>query len=44
MKPESKRQIYGVEIHRLSVKEKVPGTAVSKEGDVDFILGHETTY
>ena len=35
------KTVHEVEIHWLSSKEKVPGTAVSKEGDADSVLGQE---
>ena len=33
--------VDGVETHRLSGKEKVPGSAVSKEGDAVSLLGRK---
>ena len=33
-----------VETHQLYVKEKVPGTAVSKEDHADSLIGHERTH
>ena len=38
-----KKKVHGVETHWLSGKEKVPATAVCKEGHVDSVLGHERT-
>ena len=38
------KTVHGVEMHWLSDKEKVPGVAVSKEGHVDSLLGHEETH
>ena len=37
-----KKTIHRVETHRLPDREKVQGTAVSEEGHVDIILGHES--
>ena len=39
-----KKIIYGVETHRLSSKEKVPGAEVSKEGDADCLLEHKRNH
>ena len=36
--PESKKIFHGVETHLLSGKEKLPGTAASKEGHADIVL------
>ena len=38
----AEKTIHGVEAHRLTSKEKVPGTAVSK-WDADSLLGDEET-
>ena len=38
------KTVNGVETHWLSGKENVPGPAVSKEGDVDNVLGCERTH
>ena len=38
-----KKTIHKVETHRLSGKEKVLDTAVSKEGHAHSILGHKRT-
>ena len=38
------KTIHGVETHWLSRKEKVPGVALSKEGQADCPLEHERTH
>ena len=35
------KTVHEVETHWLSGKEKVPGVAISKEGDAISVLGHE---
>ena len=35
------KTVNGVEIHRLSGKEKIPGLVVSKEGYANNVLGDE---
>ena len=39
-----KETVDGVETHRLSGKERFPGTSVSKEGHADCLLAHERTH
>ena len=36
-----KKTVHGVEAHWLSSKEKVPGSAISKEGQADSFLDYE---
>ena len=38
------KTIQGVETHLFSGKEIVLGTADSKEGDAEIMIGHEMTY
>ena len=38
------KTVHGVETNWLSGKEKVPGTAVSKEDNTENLLGHERTH
>ena len=39
-----KKIVDGMKTYWLSGKEKTPGTAVSKEGHADSVLGHESTH
>ena len=38
------KTVHGLEAHRLSSKENIPGALVSKEVYADSILGHERTH
>ena len=38
-----KKSVHGVETDWLSIKDKVPDTAFSKEGHTDSVLGYEKT-
>ena len=39
-----KKTVHGVETHWLSSKEKVPDAAVTKDSDVDSLLGQKRTH